>query len=172
MFTNAQEKPAAPETAALPSVDEDELKQLRNSLEQCNQAKAQSDEQSQALRDELAQLQQSYDALQQAAQPADREAVPQSPTVEHTAKIIADILIQARDGGEQILAKATTDAENLVNNAREKAAAFEAEAREKANRARDVFEESQRKITESQQRIQEAYSFLRNFPEQFGEQSQ
>ena len=133
------------------------IEKLSEALKDMTTQKNQAEAEKQELNGKLAKLRKKLSALEEKQSVA---APGTNPTVEHTAKIIAEILIQARDGGEKIIAQASTEAEKIMSGAKEKARGFEAEAKEKALRAKEVFEESQK-------RIQEAYSFLQNCPNEF-----
>jgi len=135
----------------------EELQELRSRFQQMSEQIEKSNEREQELKDKIFNLRQDKSAIERQLQEAGEQA---NPTVEHTAKIIAEILIQAREGGEKIIAKATQQAEEIMEQAKEKATDFETDALEKAKHAREVFAESQRKI-------QEAYNFLQSFPSDF-----
>jgi len=152
-----QDKDMATAAQERQGISMEELKEIRERFQQIQEQYALAGERERELRDKLISMSQENTALELKLREASEK---RSPTVEHTAKIIAEILIHARDGGEQIVARATEEAEEILREAREKAEAIEAEAAVKAKRARDVFEESQKKI-------QEAYNFLNSFPEEF-----
>ncbi|MDR1805621.1 MAG: hypothetical protein LBQ80_02480 [Clostridium sp.] len=127
--------------------------ELKKQLEEAAARESELEEKLKALENEKAELE---------SRLTEQPSGPSSPTVEHTAKIIADILVQARDGGEAIVAKAKAQAEEMVQKAKEKASALEAGSIEKARHAREI-------VAESQRRIQEAYSFLESLPDQVSE---
>ncbi|MDR1409298.1 MAG: hypothetical protein LBJ12_03300 [Oscillospiraceae bacterium] len=145
----------------------EELKELRTRFRQFDEQLAQASAREEDLKDKLFRVRQENAALTHKVEDITTST---NPTVEHTAKIIAEILVQARDGGEKILAESNAEAERLVaaahaeaekiiQDAREQAHSAESDAIERAKRAKEVFAESQRKL-------QEAYSFLQSFPEE------
>jgi chromosome segregation ATPase len=159
----------------------EELKELRARFQQYEERGAQASEREEELKDKIFRLRQENMALVRRVEEVNEKT---NPTVEHTAKIIAEILIQARAGGEKIIAEAAAEAEKVVSGApaeaerilaeanaeaerisqeaREKAQIIESGALERAKRSKDFFAESQRKLCE-------AYSFLQSIPDDLAE---